>query len=236
LWCRDGTDKAGGFDKILAAQPYAEDEVAYMGDDLLDLPVLRRVGLATSPADATSEVQAVVHWISRHPGGRGAVRELVELILRRRADGQRTAVAPGVIMLQGYGVLLGVLVALLAGPGGRQGVGALQAARRRWIDRRRVRQSPHFILGLNYLVAGQVDLAIENWRTRSRSIRRARAALVLGNLYREKGQVGRAIQSIRRSCSGPASTIEHANVLLCLGSTTAAAASSIGPSRRSRTC
>jgi 3-deoxy-D-manno-octulosonate 8-phosphate phosphatase (KDO 8-P phosphatase) len=93
---QDGTDKAGGFDKILAAQPYAEDEVAYMGDDLLDLPVLRRVGLAASPADATSDVQAVVHWISRYPGGRGAVRELVELILTvqgRWAGAQRAHLA-----------------------------------------------------------------------------------------------------------------------------------------------
>jgi len=78
---QDGTDKAAGFDKILAAHPFAEDEIAYMGDDLLDLPVLRRVGLATAPADATAEVQVAAHWISRHAGGRGAVRELIELLL-----------------------------------------------------------------------------------------------------------------------------------------------------------
>ncbi len=55
-----------------------------MGDDLLDLPVLARVGLATAPADAADEVLARVHWVSRQPGGRGAVRELIELILRAR--------------------------------------------------------------------------------------------------------------------------------------------------------
>lgn len=79
---QDSTDKAAGFAKILEAHPHREDEVAYMGDDLLDLPVLRRVGLATAPADATAEVQAQVHWISQHAGGRGAVRELIELLLR----------------------------------------------------------------------------------------------------------------------------------------------------------
>ena len=65
----------------------------------------------------------------------------------------------------------------------------------RWIDRRRVRQSPHFILGLNYLVAGQVDLAIEELEKARRLDPGAlELRLVLGNLYREKGQVGRAIQ------------------------------------------
>jgi len=56
--------------------------VAYMGDDLLDLPVLARVGLAAAPADAAPEVRACAHWISGLNGGRGAVRELVELVLQ----------------------------------------------------------------------------------------------------------------------------------------------------------
>ena len=57
-------------------------EVAYMGDDWLDLVILERVGLAAAPADAMKEVRQRVHWVSRFPGGRGAVRELVELTLR----------------------------------------------------------------------------------------------------------------------------------------------------------
>ena len=52
-----------------------------MGDDVLDLPVLGRVGLSAAPADAVDDVRSRVHWVSRHPGGRGAVRELLELIL-----------------------------------------------------------------------------------------------------------------------------------------------------------
>ncbi len=57
-----------------------------MGDDLLDLPVLRRCGLAFAPADAAPEVRERVHRVVSQPGGRGAVREMCELILRARGD------------------------------------------------------------------------------------------------------------------------------------------------------
>jgi 3-deoxy-D-manno-octulosonate 8-phosphate phosphatase (KDO 8-P phosphatase) len=53
-----------------------------MGDDLLDLPVLSRAGLAAAPADATAEVRRAAHWVAAAPGGRGAARELIELVLR----------------------------------------------------------------------------------------------------------------------------------------------------------
>ena len=59
-----------------------DEDIAYMGDDIVDLAVLTRVGLAAAPADAVDEVRARVHWVSRFRGGRGAARELVELILR----------------------------------------------------------------------------------------------------------------------------------------------------------
>src|SRR5688572_7049044 len=122
--------------------------------------------------------------------------------------------------MQGYGVLLGVIFALLVGLAAGKAWERYKLVEGRWIDRRRVRQSPHFILGLNYLVAGQVDLAIEELE------RAARLAdpgslelrLVLGNLYREKGQVGRAIEEHRALLQRPRlNRIEHANVLLCLG-------------------
>ena len=57
-------------------------EVAYMGDDLPDLSVLRQVGLRLAPADGAVEVRAIAHWVSHFGGGRGAVREAVETILR----------------------------------------------------------------------------------------------------------------------------------------------------------
>ena len=53
-----------------------------MGDDLLDLPVLTRVGLSAAPADAAAEVASRVHWVSTAAGGRGAVREFIEMVLR----------------------------------------------------------------------------------------------------------------------------------------------------------
>ena len=58
------------------------DEIAFMGDDLLDIPALERAGLAVAPANAVPEVRAMVDVVTRAPGGGGAVRECVELILR----------------------------------------------------------------------------------------------------------------------------------------------------------
>jgi len=64
-------------------------QVAYMGDDVLDLPVLTRAGLAAAPADAAPDVRERVHWVSRARGGDGAGRELIEMILKaqRKWDG-----------------------------------------------------------------------------------------------------------------------------------------------------
>ena len=74
-------DKRGAFAHILSTHGFAVEDVAYMGDDLVDLPILRQAGLSTAPADAVDDVRSRVDWVSRHPGGRGAVRELVELVL-----------------------------------------------------------------------------------------------------------------------------------------------------------
>ncbi|HSK78170.1 MAG TPA: phenylphosphate carboxylase subunit delta, partial [Thermoanaerobaculia bacterium] len=65
------------------------ERVAYMGDDLLDLPVLRRAGLAFAPADAAAEVRERVHCVLSRRGGHGVVRELCELLLRARGDWDR---------------------------------------------------------------------------------------------------------------------------------------------------
>ena len=74
--------KAAEFDRILADQGLMDGEVAYMGDDLLDIPILKRAGLSGAPADAAAEVRAVANWVSGRGGGRGAVREFIELVLR----------------------------------------------------------------------------------------------------------------------------------------------------------
>jgi 3-deoxy-D-manno-octulosonate 8-phosphate phosphatase (KDO 8-P phosphatase) len=74
------SDKLAGFSK-LAHLGFADDEVAYMGDDVNDIPLLKRVGLSASPADAHPEVVGHVHFVAANPGGFGAVRELCDLIL-----------------------------------------------------------------------------------------------------------------------------------------------------------
>ena len=80
-------NKIEAFAEILAAQKLTPRQVAYMGDDWLDLPLLSRVGLAVTVADGVAEVKAVAHYVTREAGGRGAVRELCELIIE--AKGQR---------------------------------------------------------------------------------------------------------------------------------------------------
>lgn len=76
------TSKIETYDQIVGDMVLSDSEVAYMGDDIVDLAVLGRVGLSAAPADAVDEVRARVSFVSRHRGGDGAVRELVELILR----------------------------------------------------------------------------------------------------------------------------------------------------------
>ena len=74
--------KIAAYEQIVRDARVEDAEVAYMGDDLLDLQVLARVGLSAAPADAAPEVRERVDWVSTAVGGRGAVRELVELVLR----------------------------------------------------------------------------------------------------------------------------------------------------------
>jgi 3-deoxy-D-manno-octulosonate 8-phosphate phosphatase (KDO 8-P phosphatase) len=65
------------------------EAVAYVGDDLLDIPAMQRAGLAIAVADAATPVKAVAHVVTRAAGGRGAVRECVELILRAQGSWTR---------------------------------------------------------------------------------------------------------------------------------------------------
>jgi 3-deoxy-D-manno-octulosonate 8-phosphate phosphatase (KDO 8-P phosphatase) len=84
-------DKSAAFRRLTGLAGVGADEAAYMGDDLLDVPVLREAGLSGAPADAVDEVRAAADWVSARPGGRGAVREFVELVLG--AQGRWGAVA-----------------------------------------------------------------------------------------------------------------------------------------------
>ena len=69
------------FQEVIAELGLAPDEVAYMGDDWLDLPLLAKVGFAATVADAVAEVDEISHFTSRFNGGQGGVREVCELIV-----------------------------------------------------------------------------------------------------------------------------------------------------------
>ena len=77
-------DKSAALDELTRALGISEREVAFVGDDLLDLPVMRRVGLSAAPADAHPLVLGEALWVTRAPGGRGAVREVCDGLLAAR--------------------------------------------------------------------------------------------------------------------------------------------------------
>jgi lipopolysaccharide assembly protein B len=118
-----------------------------------------------------------------------------------------------------YGPLLAGLIALLVGLTIGKAWERYKLRDGKWIDRRRARQSPHYILGLNFLVANQIDLAIEELsKAASLDADALEVHMILGNLYREKGQVGKAIAAHQGLLQRPRlSRLEHAYVLLCLG-------------------
>ena len=77
-------DKAAGLVALCERLGIPASAVAMMGDDLPDLPAMGRVGLALAPANAVAEVKRAAHWVARRPGGEGAVREAVEMLLKAR--------------------------------------------------------------------------------------------------------------------------------------------------------
>ncbi len=77
-------DKLEAFEHLLARLKLDANEVAYVGDDVIDLPVMRRVGFAIAVQDADPFVKLHAHWQTPNPGGRGAVRDVCELLLEVR--------------------------------------------------------------------------------------------------------------------------------------------------------
>jgi 3-deoxy-D-manno-octulosonate 8-phosphate phosphatase (KDO 8-P phosphatase) len=76
--------KTAAYEEILRKAGVPESAVAFLGDDLPDLPIMRRVGLAVAVGNATVEVKRAAHYITKATGGKGAARELVELILKSK--------------------------------------------------------------------------------------------------------------------------------------------------------
>ncbi len=119
----------------------------------------------------------------------------------------------------GYAPLLTALLGLLIGLAIGKAWERYKLKDGRWIDRRKARESPHYILGLNFLVSHQLDQAIEELsKAAALDADALEIHMILGNLYREKGQVGRAINLHQSLLQRPKLTkLEHAYVLLCLG-------------------
>ncbi len=75
-------DKLAPYQEILECRGLQDENVAFMGDDIIDIPVMKRVGFSAAPADALDYVLEHAHFVSRNRGGWGAVRELCDLILK----------------------------------------------------------------------------------------------------------------------------------------------------------
>ena len=88
-------DKVGALNEILSETSVNPVECAFIGDDLGDIPIMRQVGLAVAVADAVNEVKQVAQFTTEVKGGRGAVREVCELILQAKGLwGEGVAVVP----------------------------------------------------------------------------------------------------------------------------------------------
>lgn len=79
-------DKVPAYEELKRASGLADEQIAYVGDDVVDLPVMRRVGLSIAVADAHPLLQQHAHWHTRSPGGRGAGRDVCEFIMEAQGN------------------------------------------------------------------------------------------------------------------------------------------------------
>lgn len=86
------------YEEILGKAGLQDEQVAYIGDDLTDAPILARVGLSAAPANARPEVKKMVHLVTAAAGGAGAVREVIEVLLRAQGKWEQ--------ILRKYGLAL----------------------------------------------------------------------------------------------------------------------------------
>jgi 3-deoxy-D-manno-octulosonate 8-phosphate phosphatase (KDO 8-P phosphatase) len=82
-------DKLPTFMQLVDDLGLKMDEIAYVGDDILDLPILLRIGFSVAPSDADQEVKPRVDFVSQYEGGRGCVREVCEIIMRSQGSWQK---------------------------------------------------------------------------------------------------------------------------------------------------
>jgi 3-deoxy-D-manno-octulosonate 8-phosphate phosphatase (KDO 8-P phosphatase) len=83
LWVRQGVhDKVAAYEKIACEVGIKDEEACFVGDDLVDIPLLKRVGVPICVVDGMQEVKRVALYVTQSPGGRGAVREVCDLLLQ----------------------------------------------------------------------------------------------------------------------------------------------------------
>ena len=80
--CQDAYPKTNAYESLIKELGCADEQVCFIGDDLPDLPVLKRVGLAVAVPNAMDELKKIAHYVTTRRGGAGAVREVIELILK----------------------------------------------------------------------------------------------------------------------------------------------------------
>lgn len=82
--------KEQALEKILLDEQVSDQEVAYVGDDIIDLPIMRRVGLAIATANARPQIKAAAHWVTPNPGGYGAGRDAIDFLLEAKGIWEQT--------------------------------------------------------------------------------------------------------------------------------------------------
>lgn len=82
-------DKRSAFEDILRQERLSADQAAYVGDDVIDLPVMRHCGLAVAVANARAEVKKEAHYVTPHAGGEGGLRDAIEFILKAQGKWKR---------------------------------------------------------------------------------------------------------------------------------------------------
>lgn len=102
------TNKMDLVETIKAEHQLRDEEICFVGDELVDLPVLRRVGFAVAVPNAVAEVQAAAHYITQRTGGNGAVREVIEMILRATGRWEAAIAKYLVLLLAGLCLVGGV--------------------------------------------------------------------------------------------------------------------------------
>ena len=82
-------DKQPAFEELMKQSGLKPEQIAYCGDDIYDIPLLEQVGWATTVPDAVDEVKSAAHYVTKRPGGLGAVREICDILRKDLVDDYR---------------------------------------------------------------------------------------------------------------------------------------------------